>query len=215
MPGKDPKTRMNVKLDLSHLTVDLLEIDLVELTILHDALANYVETLFPQVAEALAAGTPLDDALEGLDENEAFRIHTIVERLYDKIERPLTILEEEADLQAEEGNDGERVRIVLESAEEAGIIHSGAKALGEQVGRALDASTLPYPDAERLIREFASWFDPDDIPEYPYYIEMEVADARIIAQLAERVQAHAPTDEMAQLLKVMSAAASAEPDEDE
>lgn len=205
---------MNVKLDLSHLTADLLEVDLVELTILHDALANYVETLFPTVAEALAAGTPLDDAVEGLDENDAFRIHTIVERLYDKIERPLTILEEEADLQAEEGEDGVRVRIVLESAEEAGLIHGAAKALGEQVGRALEASDLPYPDAERLVQEFASWFDPDDIPEYPYYIEMEVADARIIAQLAERVQAHAPTEQMGQLLKVMKAAAAVETDED-
>ncbi|HEY9854737.1 MAG TPA: hypothetical protein V6D05_03285 [Stenomitos sp.] len=205
---------MNVKLDLSHLTVDLLDLDLVELSVVHDALATYVETLFPQVAEALAAGTALDDAIEGLDENDAFRIHTIVERLYDKIERPLTILEEEADLQAAEGEDGSRVRIVLESEEEAGLIHRAAKALGEQVGRALEASDLPYPDAERLVQEFASWFDPDDIPEYPYYIEMEVADARIIAQLAERVQAHAPTDQMAQLLKVMSAAAAVETDED-
>lgn len=205
---------MNVKLDLSHLTVDLLELDLVELSVLHDALANYVETLFPQVAEALAEGTSLDDAIEGLDENDAFRIHTLVERLYDKIERPLTILEEEADLQAEEAEDGKRVRIVLGSAEEAALIHQAARALSDQVGRALDASDIPYPDAERLVREFASWFDPDDIPEYPYYIEMEVADARIIAQLAERVQAHAPTDQMAQLLKVMAAAASVETDED-
>ncbi len=205
---------MNVKLDLSHLTVDLLELDLVELSILHDALAAYVETQFPEVAEALANGTPLDDAIEGLDENDAFRIHTIVERLYDKIERPLTILEEEADLQAAEGEDGVRVRIILESEAEAGVIHEAAKALGDQVGRALDASSLPYPDAERLVREFASWFDPDDIPEYPYYIEMEVADARIIAQLAERVQAHAPTEQMAQLLKVMSAAAAVETDEE-
>lgn len=205
---------MNVKLDLSHLSVDLLELDLVELSILHDALAAYVETQFPEVAEALANGTPLDDAIEGLDENDAFRIHTIVERLYDKIERPLTILEEEADLQAAEGEDGVRVRIILESEAEAGVIHEAAKALGDQVGRALDASSLPYPDAERLVREFASWFDPDDIPEYPYYIEMEVADARIIAQLAERVQAHAPTEQMAQLLKVMSAAAAVETDEE-
>lgn len=205
---------MNVKLDLSHLTIDLLEIDLVELTILHDALANYVETLFPAVAEALAAGTSMDDAVDGLDENDAFRIRTIVERLYDKIERPLTILEEEADLQAEEDEDGIRVRIVLASEDEAGLIHEAAKSLGDQVGRALDASDLPYPDAERLVREFASWFDPDDIPEYPYYIEMEVADARIIAQLAERVQAHAPTEQMAQLIKVMSAAAAVETDED-
>lgn len=205
---------MNVKLDLSHLTVDLLDLDLVELSILHDALAAYVETQFPQVAEALAAGTPLDDAIEGLDENDAFRIHTIVERLYDKIERPLTILEEEADLQAEEGDDGVRVRIILESEGEASLLHDAARALGDQVGRALDASTLPYPDAERLIREFASWFDPDDIPEYPYYIEMEVADARIIAQLAERVQAHSPSEQMAQLLQVMAAAAAVETDED-
>lgn len=204
---------MNVKLDLSHLTIDLTEIDLVELTILHDALANYVETLFPAVAEALAAGTSMDDAVDGLDENDAFRIRTIVERLYDKIERPLTILEEEADLQAEEDADGIRVRIVLASEDEAGLIHEAAKSLGDQVGRALDASDLPYPDAERLVREFASWFDPDDIPEYPYYIEMEVADARIIAQLAERVQAHAPTEQMAQLIKVMSAAATVETDE--
>lgn len=205
---------MNVKLDLSHLTIDLTEIDLVELTILHDALANYVETLFPAVAEALAAGASMDDAVDGLDENDAFRIRTIVERLYDKIERPLTILEEEADLQAEEDEDGIRVRIVLASEEEAGLIHGAAVSLGDQVGRALEASDLPYPDAERLVREFASWFDPDDIPEYPYYIEMEVADARIIAQLAERVQAHAPTERMAQLIKVMSAAAAVETDED-
>lgn len=201
---------MKVKLDLEALQCDLVEVDLLELSVLHDALASYVETLFPEVANALHEGTPLDDALEGLDENDAFRIRTIVERLYDKLERPLTLLENETELLPD---GGDRVRIVLESEEEAKLLHEAAKLLGDQVGRALDASTLPYPDVEGLLRDFASWFDPDDIPEYPYFIEMDVADARIIAALAERVQAHSPSADMEQLLKLMTAAAEEDDDD--
>lgn len=204
---------MKAKLDLESLSCDLVGLDLIELSVLQDALGTYLETLYPEVAEALEEGTPLDDALVGLDEDDAFRVHTIVDRLYDKIERPLTLLEEEAELQAEE-EDGDRVRIVLESADEASLLHDAAKTLSEQVGRALDATTLPYPDAESLLRDFASWFDPDDIPEYPYFIEMDVADARIIAALAERVQAHEPNVKMAQLLQIMVAAATVSEDEE-
>lgn len=204
---------MKVKLDLESLACDLMDVDLVELSMLHDALATYIETLYPEVAAALQEGTPLDDALEGLDESDAFRIRTIIERLYDKLERPLTILEEETERQAVM-EVGDRVRILLDSADEATLLHEAAKDLGEQVGRALEASDIPYPDAEGLVREFASWFDPDDIPEYPYFIEMEVADARIIAQLAERVHAHQPSDRMGQLLKVMQAASEDDGDEE-
>ncbi|HEY9897999.1 MAG TPA: hypothetical protein V6D00_02350 [Pantanalinema sp.] len=205
---------MKVKIDLENLACDLMDVDLVELSMLHDALATYVETLYPEVAAALQEGTPLDDALEGVDESDAFKVRTIVERLYDKLDRPLGILEEETERQAVM-EVGDRVRILLDSADEATMLHEAARELGDQVGRALEASDIPYPDAEGLVREFASWFDPDDIPEYPYFIEMEVADARIIAQLAERVNAHQPTDKMAQLLKVMQAASEADGDDGE
>lgn len=203
---------MKVKLDLESLQCDLVDVDLLELSMLHDALANYIETLFPEVAAALHEGTPLDDALDGVDENDAFRIRTVIERLYDKLERPIAIMESETELLADMG---ERVRIVLENEDEAKLLHEAAKSLGEQVGRALEASDLPYPDVEGLVRDFASWFDPDDIPEYPYFIEMEVADARIIAQLAERVLAYTPTKELEQLLKLMTAASEEEDDADE
>ena len=198
---------MRVKLDLEALQCDLVELDLIEMSVLHDALAHYVETLYPEVAAALHEGTTLDDALDGLDENDAFRLRTIIERIYDKLERPLTLLENETEMQAD---GGDRIRIVLESEEEAKLLHEASKQLGDQVGRALDASDLPYPDVEGLLRDFATWFDPDDIPEYPYFIEMEIADARIIAQLAEQVQAHSPSSEMEQLLKLMTAASEAE-----
>jgi hypothetical protein len=197
---------MKVRLDLESLSCDLTQVDLVELTLLHDALATYIEALFPEIAEALSEGTTLDEALEKVDENDAFKIRTVIERLYDKLERPLSILEQEAELLGEVESD--RVRIVLESAEEAQAFHEAAEALRSQVGRALEASDLPYPDAESLLAEFATWFDPDDIPEYPYYIEMDVADARIVAQLAERVQAHDPSPQMAQLLAIMQAAST-------
>lgn len=203
---------MKVKLDLDALQCDLVDVDLLELSVLHDALASYVETQFPEVAAALHEGTSLDDALEGVDENDAFRIRTVVERLYDKLERPLSILESETEFQADMGD---RVRIVLENEGEAKLLHEAAKSLGDEVGRALEASDLPYPDVEGLVRDFATWFDPDDIPEYPYFIEMEVADARIIAQLTERVLAHSPTPELGQLFKLMTAAAEEEDDSDE
>lgn len=203
---------MRVKLDFDTTTCDLLEVDLVELSVLHDALATLLETAYPKVAEALSEGVEIDDALESLNETDAFRVRVIVERLYDKLEKPLTLLE---DVLTVEDGEGDRVRIVLESEQEASALHQAAKELGEQVGKALDHSELPYPDAAGLVRDFAGWFDPDDIPEYPYFIEMDVRDAEIIAQLAERLNAHQPSEPIEQLMRVMRAAATDEDEPDE
>lgn len=209
---------MRVKLDLETLTCDLIDVDFVELSLLQDALATYLESLYPEVLEALREGADLDDALERVDEDDAFRIRVVVERIYDKLEHPLSVMEAEAEIRDEETP--QRVRIVLESEAEAGVLHEAAELLREHVERALAASDLPYPAADELVKEFAGWFDPDDIPEYPYYIEMDVADARIIAQLAEKVQATVPSERLEQLLKVMTAASEAaheaeDEDEDE
>lgn len=204
---------MRVKLDLETLTCDLVDVDYVELTLIQDALATYLESLYPEVLEALRDGASLDDALERVDEEDAFRIRVLVERVYDKLEQPLAVMEAEAEMRDDEPP--ARVRIVLDSDQEARMLHEAAESLHSHVERALSASDLPYPAADELVKEFAGWFDPDDIPEYPYYIEMDIADARIIAQLAQRVQAFAPSDHMEQLLKVMQAASEAASDEDE
>ncbi|MEB3187955.1 MAG: hypothetical protein VKP72_11020 [bacterium] len=207
---------MRVKLDFERRTCDLLDVDPLELGLLQDALAHYVESLFPEVAVALQEGRSLETALANLDEQDAGRVRTLVERLHDRLERPLLVLEELSDLDEEEEGDTHRVRIVLEREEEARLLHEAAQLLqGKAREPLIEEEDLPRTDVEALVRDFATWFDPDDIPEYPYFIEMAVSDARIMAHLAERAQLAEPHPMLEQLLKVMLAASDVPAPDDE
>ena len=207
---------MRVKLDFERRTCDLLDIDPLELGLMQDALAHYVESLFPDVAVSLQEGRTLETALAGLDVQDAARIRTLIERLHDRLERPLVVLEELSEMDDEEEGDTHRVRIVLEREEEARLLHEAALILQAHSREELaEHDILPTADVETLIRDFATWFDPDDIPEYPYFIEMAVSDARIMAHLAHKVQGAHPHPMLDQLLKVMEAASEVPEADDE